>query len=249
MTGRVAHIWRHPIKSHGREALDKVHLTEAQTMPWDRAWAVIHEAAKTDGADWAPCANFSRVARAPALQAICTHLDEDHEVVTLRHPDRPNISFCPNDASDAFLQWVAPLMPTDGAQSAGIVRVPGRGMTDTVFPSISLNNIASNQSVEEALSTPLALERWRGNIWLDNLEPWVEFDWIGKTIRIGDCEMKVRERITRCLATTANPVTGTRDADTLGALKDGWGHTDFGVYALVTKSGQVQTGDTIEVLA
>ncbi len=249
MTGHVAHIWRHPIKSHGREALSAVHLTEAQTMPWDRAWAVIHEAAKTDGRDWAPCANFSRVAKAPALQAITAELDEVREVVTLHHPERPDISFGPNDEPDSFLQWVEPLMPAERAQSAGIIRVPGRGMTDSDFPSISLNNIASNQAVEAALSTPLALERWRGNIWLDGLEPWVEFEWIGKTIRIGDCEMNVRERITRCLATTANPETGSRDADTLGALKNGWGHTDFGVYALVTKSGHMQTGDTIEVLA
>jgi uncharacterized protein YcbX len=248
MRGHVAHIWRHPIKSHGREALNEVHLTQAETMPWDRTWAVIHDAAKTDGHEWAPCANFSRVAKAAKLQAISAELDEDREVITLRHPELDDIRFCPNDETDAFLQWVAPLMQTDRAQSAGIIRVPGRGMTDSDYPSISLNNIASNRAVETALSTPLALERWRGNIWLDSLEPWVEFDWIGKTIRIGDCEMEVRERITRCLATTTNPDTGTRDADTLGALKDIWGHTDFGVYAQVTKTGGIKVGDTIEVL-
>ena len=38
----VAALWRHPIKSHGREALQTVALTAGQTMPFDRTWAVMH---------------------------------------------------------------------------------------------------------------------------------------------------------------------------------------------------------------
>lgn len=248
MTGRVAHIWRHPIKSHGREALASVHLSEGRTMPWDRTWAVAHETAKTDGTEWASCANFTRVAKVAVLQAVKANLDEQSERVTLTHPDLQDFSFQPDHDVEAFLAWIAPLMPKDRAQSTRIVRIPNRGMTDSDFPSVSLNSLASNRAVEAALSTPLAPERWRGNIWFDGFEPWVEFEWIGKTVRIGECELAVCERITRCLATTANPKTGIRDADTLGALKTGWDHKDFGVYAKVTKSGNIKTGDTVEVL-
>ncbi len=70
MTARVAALWRHPIKSHGREALKNVSLTEGQTMPWDRRWAVAHDAAKADGSEWAECMNFSRGAKAPSLMAM-----------------------------------------------------------------------------------------------------------------------------------------------------------------------------------
>ncbi|MCP4818174.1 MAG: MOSC domain-containing protein, partial [Shimia sp.] len=87
-----------------------------------------------------------------------------------------------------------------------------------------------------------------GNIWLDGFAPWEEFDWIGKTLRIGTTEIEVRERITRCLATTSNPDTGRRDADTLGVLNDSFGHQDFGVYGVVTKSGDITVGDIAEVL-
>jgi len=46
----------------------------------------------------------------------------------------------------------------------------------------------------------------------------------------------------------ANPETGRRDADTLGALENGWGHTDFGVYAEVTQTGMIRPGDSVEVI-
>ena len=41
-----AHLWRHPIKGHGVEAVDAVTLAAGATMPWDRVWAIAHEAAQ-----------------------------------------------------------------------------------------------------------------------------------------------------------------------------------------------------------
>lgn len=248
MTGTVAQIWRHPIKSHGREALQRVPLAEGRTMPWDRAWAVRHERSKADGTAWAPCANFSRGAKAPSLQAIQAVLDEADETLALSHPDLPDLHFDPATEQDRFLDWVGPIMPADRAASAAIIRVPDRGMTDTDYPSISLINLASHRAVGQRLGQDLSPLRWRGNFLLDGLAPWEEFDWIGKRLRIGTVEIEVRERIGRCLATAANPGTGKRDADTLNALQTGWGHTDFGVYAVVTGSGAVGLGDRIERL-
>ncbi|UWR03621.1 MOSC domain-containing protein [Ruegeria conchae] len=245
MSGTVTALWRHPIKSHGRESLDHITMTPGQTMPGDRIWAVAHEASKADGSEWVPCNNFSRGAKAPQLMAISAHLQGD--TVTLRHPNRPDLSFEPDTQQDKFLDWVRPLMPTDRAASARIIRVPGRGMTDSDFPSISLCNMASHRAVEQKLGRDLSIARWRGNIWFDGLPLWEEFDWLGRDIRIGEVIFHVRERITRCLATTANPETGERDADTLGALGN-WDHQDFGVYAEVLQGGSIRTGDEVQVL-
>ena len=245
MNGTVSALWRHPIKSHGREALDKIDVTPGQTMPGDRVWAVAHEASRADGSEWVPCANFSRGAKAPQLMAISAEMDGD--TVTLRHPERPDLSFRPDEEGDVFLEWVKPLMPADRAASARIVRVPGRGMTDSDYPSISLCNLASHRAVEQKLGTDLSPLRWRGNIWLDGLPLWEEFDWPGREVQIGDAVFAIRERITRCLATTANPDTGLRDADTLGALSN-WGHQDFGVYAEVVQGGTIRLEDKVQVL-
>ncbi|WP_170387725.1 MOSC domain-containing protein [Ruegeria atlantica] len=245
MTAEVTQLWRHPIKSHGREAVQTVTVIPGQTMPGDRVWAVAHEASKADGSDWVPCANFSRGAKAPQLMAISARSSGD--TLTLSHPDRPDLTFAPDSEQQAFLDWVKPLMPADRAASARIIRVPGRGMTDSEYPSVSLCNMASHRAVSQKLGQELSPLRWRGNIWFDGLPPWEEFDWLGRDVRIGGTIFRVRERITRCLATTANPDTGTRDADTLGSLQT-WGHQDFGVYAEVQEGGAISVGDKVDLL-
>ena len=74
MTGRLAQICRHPIKGHGRETLASVRLLAGECLPWDRHWAVAHEAAKLGDGGWIPCANFARGAKVPDLMAITSAL-------------------------------------------------------------------------------------------------------------------------------------------------------------------------------
>ena len=245
MTARVTGLWRHPVKSHGREPLDNLRLTAGQTMPWDRTWAVVHDAARISGAEWSPCANFNNGAKAPGLMAIDARLDEATETLTLTHPDLPDLTFRPDADPQALIAWSRPLIPEARAQSARIIRVPGRGMTDTDFPSVSIGNMASHRVVAAKLGRSLSEKRWRTNIWFDGMPPWEEGDWIGRSIRIGRAEIAVREPVLRCLATTANPDTGKRDADTLGVLN---AERAFCVYGEVIASGDIARDDSIEVL-
>ena len=90
--------------------------------------------------------------------------------------------------------------------------------------------------------------RWRGNIWLDDLDPWAEHSWCGRRFRIGTVVFEGVEPVVRCLATTANPETGEQDADTLGALNNGWNHQNFGLYARVIEDGKLSIQDTLELL-
>lgn len=244
---KVTDLWRHPIKSHGREPLDRVTLRTGEAMPFDRLWAVAHEASRADGSEWVPCANFSRVSKAPALMAITSKLDEGNERLTLSHSDRPDLTFQPDTESRAFLDWVMPLVPPDRALPSRVVRLEKRGFTDSDFPSVTLCNHASHRAVEEQMGQELAIHRWRGNIWFESETPWEEFDWIGREVSIGDCVLRPRERTDRCLATHTNPETGVRDTNTLAALEM-FGHQDFSVRAEVIKGGQICLGDTIKVL-
>jgi uncharacterized protein YcbX len=176
--------------------------------------------------------------------AIRAVTDEARGRVTLTHPDAEPLTVDPDDAEDAerLVAWVTPLSNPDRARPAYVVRAD-RGMTDNDFPSISILNAASLAALGERLGKPLAMERFRGNLWLDGLAPFEEFDLVGRDIRIGEATLRVRERITRCKATTVDPATGLSDADTLGALGAGWGHEDFGVYAEVRTGGRVAVGD------
>ncbi len=245
---RVGHLWRHPIKGVGVEPVARAEFAVGATMPWDRVWAVAHEAARITPANvrWAPCANFSRGARTAALMAVRAAVDEVAGRVRLRHPDRPEIEVDPDAPEEAarLIDWLQPLSDPKRARPAFVTRA-GRGMTDSDFPSVSILNLASLEALGARLGAPLAMERFRGNVWLEGLEPWAEFGWVGREIRIGSATFAVRERITRCKATTVNPDTGRPDADTLGGLEAGWGHQDFGVYAEVVGGGAVALGDPV----
>ncbi len=243
---KVSGLWRHPIKSHGREALNSVSLEAGKTMPGDRVWAVAHEASKADASAWSPCANFSIGAKAPGLMAINAVYDEAAGRVTLTHPELAELTLDPDTEGDRLVAWTRPIMPEGRAASARVIRVPGRGMTDTDYPSVSIGNLASHRAVEESMGQSLSEKRWRINVWLDGLEPWEEFGWAGREIQIGSVRFLVRERVRRCMATTANPETGLRDAETLKTL-NGFGHQDLGMYAEVIGTGEIALGDSVVI--
>lgn len=243
----VTALWRHPIKSHGRESLTRVSLTEGRAMPYDRLWAIAHNAAKADGTGWAACQNFNRGAQSPRLMAITATLDEATETLTLNHPDQPDLTVRPADEPDRLLDWVRPLADPERAQPNKVFRLDHRAFTDTPFASVSLCNTASHAAVEGLAQLLLQQQRWRGNIWFEGATAWQEFGWLGRDLRLGTAVLRVEERITRCKATTANTDTGVRDVDTLKALNT-LGHQDFGIYATVIQSGDVALGDQLELI-
>ena len=244
---KLAQIWRYPIKSHGSELLDNIEIQKGKTLPLDRNWAVVHEQSDVDGSNWAPCRNFSRVAKAPQLAAISTTWTPDKKL-KLSHPSIGTICINPDSNSDEFINWVSPLMPEGRAASRKLVRSAKTGMTDTDFPSISIGNLASHREVEKQVGENLSLLRWRCNLWIDGCKPWDEHNWIGKSLKIGDVTFKIEEEIVRCLATTANPMSGERDVDTLGTLES-MGKEDFTVAARATSSGPIKSGDIVEVIS
>ncbi len=247
MTIRIAGLWRHPIKALGREEIESADVSTGQTLPGDRLWAIAHDHARAEPGEWAHCRNFLRTASSPALMAVTSRLQTDGQVA-LFHPQRPDISLHPERDADRLIEWVRPLIAEGRPQPAAVLSAPRtRGFTDTSAATISLGNLASHRAVERAIGHDLALHRWRCNIWVEGLEPWAEWDWIGRTLPIGGAEFRVAKRLQRCMATTANPETGLRDADTLGALAQ-FGHQDFTVALHVTKPGRVARHSEVVIL-
>lgn len=248
---QIAEIWRHPIKAHGRERVDQVTLEAGKAMPWDRVWAVAHERSCFDAAQpgWNPPGDFSRGASSARLQQIECVTDPAYRSITFSHPDRPALTIDPDNHGDGceFVQWVMPISLGAKFLPARLVRAPGEAMTDTGYQSISLINLNSHRAVAQHLGMELSPLRWRGNLLIDGLDAWQELSWPGKILRLGDIELEVVEPIKRCRMTEANPKTGARDADTLNALRKGFGHQFLGVYATVKTGGLLVEGTTIEV--
>ena len=161
--------------------------------------------------------------------------------------DAETITLDPMTESARLLDWIAPLWGADLPAPRNVVHVPGQAMTDWPDPFISILGTGSLDALSEQAGAPLSPHRFRGNLWVEGWAPFEEFDLIGRTLRIGAAELEIRARITRCKATCANPETGLRDVDTLALLNGTYGHQDFGVYALVTRPGEIAAGDTVEI--
>jgi len=249
MTATLAAIRRHPLKGVGREALAATRLSAGDTLPWDRTWAVAHEAARLQGGAWVPCGNFVRGAKAPGVMAVTAAFDPQARRLTLHHPDRGSLTLDPDGDAGPLVDWLRPLVPENRPAPAGVVRAQAAGFTDSPFPSISLGNLASLRALSQRAGRPLSPERFRANLWLEGLAPWAEVDLVGRRLRVGGAVLELREAIHRCRATHADPETGRLDTDVLALLADPEGRSRFGVYAVVIEGGPVGQGDPVEVLA
>ncbi|MFD0980396.1 MOSC domain-containing protein [Tropicimonas aquimaris] len=227
-----------------------VDLTAGKVLPYDRHWALAHDAAAFDGAPdgWYAKRNFVRGVASAPLMAIRASLSPDNRRVTLTHPERPTLEITPDDgaASAALTDWVAPQWPANRPEPARLVTAGAQAMTDAPDPFVSVLSLASLRDLGQRMDKDLSIHRFRGNLWFDGLPAWEETGWIGREVAIGPTRLRVVEPITRCNATRANPDTGRDDGDTLGALEAAFGHRDFGVFATVIEGGPIRIGDPVE---
>lgn len=246
----VAAIYRHPVKSLGEEALSAVELRTGAHMPYDRLWAIAHGQSewKATQPAWIPRKNFLAQAHVPELAQIRVATDEEAGTVTLSHPAAGEITVDPDEPADAqrLTAWIAPVARARRPGPYRVATLFEGALTDVADAHLAINSTASLGALEEAVGQPLHHGRFRGNIWIDGLEPWAEAGWVGQAVRIGEARLWVSEPIGRCLATAANPETGERDADVVDTLRARWGHHEFGVYARVLSGGRVAVGDAVE---
>lgn len=248
MTLSLSEIWRHPLKAVGREQMDSAALSPGEWLPFDRLWAVSHSRSKLK-TGWVRKANFLRGVTEPALMAVTSKLSDDGTELTLTHPSAGVITIRPDEASDwpTLEDWLGRIWPADLPAPSGIYRASDAHLTDVEGAWLSVHTFASHRAVERTVGHDLSTHRWRGNLWIEGADAWDEMNWVGRQLQVGAAVLDVKVQITRCKATMANPETGLRDADTLGALKE-LGHQEFGVYAEVVKGGTIQPGDVITVL-
>jgi MOSC domain-containing protein len=78
-----------------------------------------------------------------------------------------------------------------------------------------------------------------------------EDGWSGRRVRIGDAVVRVGEQMPRCVITTINPDTGTKDFPTLEILA-GYRKVNtllmFGMYGVVEQPAVVRVGDPVDVI-
>ena len=96
--------------------------------------------------------------------------------------------------------------------------------------------------------------RFRMLIEIDGVAAHEEDTWLGRATRIGGAVVMWGGNVGRCLTTSRDPDTGEVDVPTLDMLRSYRGEIEtteplpFGIYGGVVEEGEVQVGDTVELL-
>ncbi len=111
--------------------------------------------------------------------------------------------------------------------------------------TISLINLNSIKDLEKKISKNVELERFRGNIYINGLDPWKERNLINKTLVINNIKFKVIKEIARCSATNIKPYSSEYNLSVPKLLKQFYNHFNLGIYILPLNNGNIKLNDEI----
>jgi uncharacterized protein YcbX len=250
-------LYRYPVKGLTPEKLHKATLSPGKCIPWDRAFAL----AQGDGAfdpgnpGWVPKSNFMCLLKNARIALLNTRFDEASGLLSVSAPDGQALQASPfTDAGRAELtRFFTSFLDSEarfGAEgrAPSFEYVPAHSFCDHRTQVVSFIGLGSLRALEAAAGGVRDERRFRANIYVGTIEPWAEFDWLGREIAVGETRLVVQERIDRCGATTVNPDTAERDANPVLELKRGFGHIELGVFAEVLVGGEIKPGDEIRLL-
>lgn len=117
--------------------------------------------------------------------------------------------------------------------------------SSNVSNTISLINLNSVKDFSNKINKDIQLERFRGNIYVKNLDAFEERKWINKVISINNTQFKVLKNIPRCSATNLKINSSEKDINLPNMLRKIYGHIDMGIYLAPLENGQIKVGDNV----
>jgi uncharacterized protein YcbX len=269
--GSVIGLWRYPVKSMMGEELNAAEVTD-RGLVGDRQFAVVDASTgKVAGAKnprkWGNFFDFGAAyvdapQRGSKLPAVRLTLP-DGTVVTSEQPDLAQVLSRALGCEVAFAE--AQHDGESGAQAEEYwPDMEGLDYRDTVtewelpagtFFDLAVVHLLTTATIEHLRALypegRFEVRRFRPNIVVatgPDQQGFVENDWIGHTVAIGD---EVRLRITgpcpRCVMTTLPQGDLPKDAGILRAAAQN-NHANVGVYADVVKGGTVRRADDVTLV-
>jgi uncharacterized protein YcbX len=253
MTGRIAALFRHPVKGFTPEALQAVTLAAGETFPCDRLFAVEDGPSGFDPAHPAHISKmkFAVLAKIPALARARTLYDDDSGQLSVTVEGGPpffgRLTTAPGRA--AFAQWLAGFLedqsPEDVYGPLRVLAAPdGHRFMDSRKGFVSVLNLESVRDLERRLDRPVDPARFRANVLVEGWPAWSEYGIEpGVGLALGAARLRLLADIDRCAATHVDPRLGVKDIDMVPELFAANGHICCGVYAETLVGGRLQVGD------
>ena len=117
--------------------------------------------------------------------------------------------------------------------------------SSSISNTISLINLNSIKDFSDKINKEIEFKRFRGNIYIKDLDVFEERNWINKVISINNTKFKVLKNIPRCSATNLKINSNEVDINLPNMLKKIYGHIDMGIYLAPLTNGQIKVGDNV----
>lgn len=252
MNATISNIWRYPVKGLSPEQLSKAELEIGSAIPGDRRFALALASTRFDASSphWLPKNSFLMLMKNEKLAALETVFDEArNDLKILRRGKQVARGKLTDPVGRAMIEdFFSAYMKDEAHGKPRLVETRGETIfSDQKRKLISIINLASVRDLERVVGKPIDPVRFRGNIMIEGIEAWAEFNWIGKHVSCGSAAFNITERTERCAAINVNPATGARDQNLVKALQQGFGHIDMGIFATVTQAGTCALGESLQL--
>jgi len=250
MKPAVHSIYRHPVKGLTPESLNTVRLEPGRAIPNDRRFALAlgSTPAETASTKWMPKSNFLMLQRNERLAQLQTYFNDETDTLHVKKGEHTlaNGKVTDSIGRSTLENFFEIFMDEEARGRPKLVEAAlNHVLSDHAAPVISIINLSSLRDLENITKTPVNPLRFRANIWLDNMPPWIEFEWVNKKIFIENVCLTVTSRIDRCAAINVNPETAERDQNIIKTLERAYKHRDFGIFTQVQTAGTVKVGDKL----
>ncbi len=247
MTGRIASLWRHPVKGFTPERLASARLEAGGYFPCDRLYAVEDGPSGFDPQNpaWITKQKFTVLAKIAQVAKARTAYDVTTGVLSASAEGHESFHGALTDPRGraAFAVWLALFLGEEARGPLNVVQAPGHRFTDHLDGHVSIVNLASVRDLEARTGRPVDPLRFRANLYVEGWPAWIENEAGAAEVTIGEVSARVFSPIVRCAATHVDPVTGERDFELVAALYEHYGHMNCGIYVSVTHGGLVAEGD------
>jgi len=254
MTATVTALTRYPVKGLSPEALQSIKLQPGYGFSGDRAFALALPNTPFDPANpkCLPKTLFLMLARQEALARLETRYDAESGVLHVK--DGSLVLSADTRTSEGVAEieaFFTQFLPAGQSGSPKLVTAPDHSFTDVgvhsreLMRAISMLNLASLRDFEAKVGRKIDPRRFRANILIDGLEPWVEMDWLERELSIGSMRFRGTRLTRRCPATEVNPDTTLRDINVPEELKRLYDHIFLGIYLYVLDVGELAIGDAL----
>ena len=226
--GRVAGVWRYPVKSMAAEPLERVEVSW-HGLAGDRRWAFIRDGLVRSGFPWLTIRERPEMRHYRPLLVDASRPDTSPTIV--RTP-----------AGEEF-DVVDPALAAELGEGVRVIK-----QNVGVFDVMPLSLI-STQSVAGAgvlVDAELSVARFRPNVLVETNTD-VEFPedaWVGAVLKIGELRMRVDQRDERCVMVNIDPESAERNPAILRAIARNR-QACLGVYGSTVTPGWVAVGDPI----